>query len=110
MTHNNTNTGNGNMTNYQLSPAQKTILAASGENVNFQGDDNDFSCALSRIALTSYMAGDVLNAWRCYQNDPMACYGVTFAAWDSGMKSLVIRHLENERATAAHSAAMAFAG
>ncbi|WP_417744790.1 hypothetical protein [Rosistilla oblonga] len=96
--------------NYPLNPAQKAILAEAGEDVNFRGDDNDLGCLLSQISLKLFMAGDVVKAWNCYQNDPGACYGVTFSSWESGMKSTVIRHLENERAMEAHAASMSRAG
>jgi hypothetical protein len=93
--------------NYPLNPTQKSILASAGLNVNFKGDDNDFGCLLSRIALERFMSGNILGAWECYQNDPMACYGVTFDAWESSMKTVVIRHLQNEASMKAHSVAMA---
>ena len=93
--------------NYPLTPAQKTILSAAREDVNFFGDDNDFSCLMSQVALKFFMRGDVAQAWYCYQNDPSACYGVTFDAWESSMKTMVIRHMENEQAMQSHSAAMA---
>jgi hypothetical protein len=96
---------------YPLSPAQKSLLETIGEDVNWKaGDDNDFSCYLSQLALGLYMAGDVATAWKLYQIDPMAVYGVTFAAWDSAMKTSVIRHLENEKTMEAHSLAMGNAG
>ena len=96
--------------NYPLNPAQKTILAAAGENVNFKGDDNDLGCLMSQIALKHFMAGEITKAFDCYQNNPSACYGVTFAAWESGMKTIVIRYMENEQAMKAHSVAMGNAG
>ena len=96
--------------NYPLNPAQKTILTAAGENVNFRGDDNDLGCLMSQIALKLFMAGEVAQAWNCYQNDPGACYGVTFASWESNMKTMVIRHMENERTMEAHAVAMGNAG
>jgi len=102
----NTQTQKEKTMNYPLTPAQKTILAAAGKNVNFQGDDNDFGCLMSRIALKWFMDGEITKAWNCYQNDPGACYGVTFQAWESGMKTMVIRHMENERAMDAHEVAM----
>jgi hypothetical protein len=82
---------------YSLNPAQKAILNDAGEDVNFQGDDNDFGCLLSQISLKLFMSGEVTKAWNCYQNDPTACYGVTFSSWESGMKSMVIHHLENKK-------------
>jgi hypothetical protein len=88
--------------NYPLNPMQKSILAAAGEDVNFRGDDNDLGCLLSKIALKHYAEGDLLKAWNCYQNDPTACYGVTFAGWEAEMRSVLIRHYENERAAKAH--------
>lgn len=94
MANNGTQT-KGEKMNYPLNPAQKAILANAGENVNFEGDDNDFGCFMSQLAERHYLAGDVSEAWKCYQNDPMACYGVTFAAWESDMKSRITRHLRD---------------
>jgi hypothetical protein len=105
----NTNHGKKKM-NYRLSPAQKNILAANGKNVNFCGDDNDFGCIMSQIAIGLYMAGKVADAWNCYQNDPTACYGVTFSAWESGMKSMVIRCMQDDQAASSHAVSMAKAG
>jgi hypothetical protein len=92
----------GKTMNYPLNPTQKAILASEGMDVNFKGDDNDFGCLLSQIALARFMSGNVLGAWECYQNDPTACYGATFDAWESSMKTIVIRHLQSEKATEAH--------
>jgi hypothetical protein len=89
--------------NYPLTPAQKAILAGAGEDVNFVGDDNDFGCILSQITLRLFQEGKIVQAWNSYHHNPSACYGVTFPAWEASMKSMVIRHLENERSIKAHS-------
>ena len=96
--------------NYPLNPAQKSIVAAAGESVNFEGDDNDFGCLMSQIAMKYFMAGEILKAWECYQNDPSACYGVTFSSWQTGMKTIIKQSIENDRAMEAHDRAMANAG
>jgi len=95
---------------YPLSPAQKAIIAAAGYSVNFQGDDNDVACYMGRIALELFMAGKVAESWNCYLNNPLSCYGTTFAAWESSMKTLVVRHLENNAAMNSHGRLMAAAG
>jgi hypothetical protein len=95
---------------YPLSPAQKAIIAEAGYSVNFQGDDNDVACYMGRIALELFMAGKVAESWNCYLNNPLSCYGTTFAAWESSMKTLVVRHLENNAAMNSHGRLMAAAG
>ena len=95
---------------YPLNPAQKAILAAAGQDVNFVGDDNDLGCVLSRIELDLFMAGELVRAWDCYHQNPGSCYGVTFDAWESAMKSHVIRHLQSELAAVAHNKSMENAG
>ena len=107
--NNNNSTGTETMI-YELSPAQKNILARHGENVNFKGDANDFSCLLSTVAVRLFRSGQVLDAWLCYQNDPFATYGTTFDAWESGMKTIVIRHLEMEKNAEAQAVAIGNAG
>lgn len=96
--------------NYPLTPAQKSILEENGQDVNFVGDDNDFGCLMSQLGLVYFMSGNIAKAWNCYQNDPGACYGATFAAWESDMKTKVIRHLEGERARERHAESMSNAG
>lgn len=96
--------------NYPLTPAQKAILAGIGEDVNFEGDDNDFGCLLSQITLQLFMEGKIVQAWNAYHHNPSACYGVTFPAWESSMKSMVLRHIEIEKAEEAHSTSLSNAG
>ena len=103
------NKGN-EMRTYHLTPAQKNFLSTVNGNINFRGDDNDFSCYLSQLSLQLFIDGKTGQAWTAYQHDPMACFGVTFAAWESGMKTQVIRHLENQAAMESHSESMSNAG
>lgn len=95
---------------YEISPAQKALLARIGGNVNFKGDDNDFSCYLSRFALNLFIAGDKDTAFECWLNDPLACYGVSRESWEGHMEIIVKRHYENERVMESHDRAMARCG
>ena len=91
--------------NYPLTPVQKRILAEAGETFT-GGDDNDFGCLLSRIALKWFMEGTeagISKAWQCFQNDPSAVDGVTYDQWEGFMKVRVQRHLENKRTEEAHA-------
>ena len=91
---------------YQISPAQKALLVRIGGNVNFEGDDNDFSCYLSNFATDLFIAGDVDTAYECWLNDPLACYGVTRESWYSHMLTIIRRHAENQKAMDAHARRM----
>ena len=91
---------------YQINPAQKELLKSIGGNVNFRGDDNDFSCYLSGLATRLFMSGDIETAYKCWMNDPLACYGVTRESWEGHMTETVKRHIENEATTNHHASCM----
>jgi hypothetical protein len=94
---------------YQINPAQKELLKAIGGNVNFKGDDNDFSCYLSGFATRLFISGDIDTAYKCWINDPMACFGVSRESWEGHMAAQVSQHIENEAAMKQHSRCMAMA-
>lgn len=96
--------------NYPLSPAQKQILADNGRDVNFAGDDNDFGCLLSEISRELFLKGERLKSFECYNNDPMACFGVTYQAWEKEMLEAIVRRFQNEATQESHARSMELAG
>lgn len=94
---------------YQINPAQKELLKSIGGNVNFKGDDNDFSCYLSSFATKLFISGDIETAYKCWMNDPMACYGVSRESWENHMTAQVDRHIENKKTTDHHARMMELA-
>ena len=96
------------MTTYKLNRMQQYILTSNGYSSNFNGDDNDFSCLLSQIALKLFTSNDRDGAYVCFLNDPMAC-DVSRTEWAAGMEAIAKRHAENEAACEAHANAMSHA-